>query len=89
MEEDFKNSVLKRLDNIEALLLNRYKEENKLLIKQEAKFSLKTDEISKIFFDMFLKCDTEEQALWLKNKIINILEKEYETEKDFRGMFNK
>lgn len=88
MDVVFKDNILKRLDNIEALLLNKYKEEQELLVKQEAKFQLKSNEISNIFYSMFLKCDTEEQSLWLKNRIIDILEQAYETEKNFRNMFN-
>lgn len=89
MSNNFENEVLKRLANIEDLMLFRYKNENSLLVKQEAKFKLKTDEIGKMFFDMFLKCDTQEQALWVKNTLIKIIEKQYNTEKEFREMFIK
>ncbi|MDU2156541.1 hypothetical protein [Clostridium sp.] len=41
MSNNFENEVLKRLANIEDLMLFRYKNENSLLVKQEAKFKFR------------------------------------------------
>lgn len=87
MDNTFEKDVLNKLDNIENLMRFKCKDVNDLLVKQNPKFYIKTDKIGKIFSDMFYKCDTEEQSLWVKKKLLEIVENQYNEYKEMQDIF--